>query len=228
MVPGFLKSAENLKAVGDIICLADTGVTRVTAEENTNADEIKLPDSMPDDVKEMILEQNRTAYKFWVKSTAGELVEFDEDSMSDGTIRLFEVLPLILTTLQDGAPLFIDEMNAHFHTHLSNLVLQLFHDHGINNKGAQIIFTTHDTNILDPDILRRDQIWLVSKEGGVSSLRALDEYDKRYVRSDSPFEAFYKDGRLGAIPRLSYSDVRAAILAAIRKEKPSELGDGDA
>ena len=224
----YLKKPENMKAVGDIICLADTGVVSVTAEENESAADIRFPDNMPDNLKEMILERSHTSYKFWMKSDAGKLVEFDDESMSDGTMRLFEILPVILTALANGSLLLIDEMDAHFHTHLLMLVLQLFHDDEINKKGAQLIFTTHDTNVLNSDILRRDQIWLVSKENGASSLRGLDEYDKKYVRPDSPFATFYKEGRLGALPRFSYAKIKAAILKVVLEKDTDPMGDRNA
>lgn len=228
LVPGYLKNPMKMKAVTDLICLADTGVSNVTAVENDNADEIKLPENMPDEVKEMILEQNSTAYKFWVKAESGDLVEFDQDDMSDGTVRLFEILPLVLDALASGSALLVDEMDAHLHSNLLSLLLQLFHDSEINSKGAQLIFTTHDTNVLDSDTLRRDQIWFVSKDQGVTTLMGLDEYDKRYVRPDSPFEAFYKDGRLGALPRLSYADIRNAVLSVVDVNKDSVDGRSDA
>ncbi len=128
-------------------------------------------------------------------STEGEFVQFDEDAMSEGTLRLFQMLPVILISLARGSPLVVDELDAHFHPSLLALILRLFHDDDINKKGAQIIFTAHDTNVLNSGMLRRDQIWFVSKDHGTSSIRSLEEYDKKYVRSDSPFDAFYMDGR---------------------------------
>ena len=225
---GFLNSEDNMRAVSDLICLSDTGVTKVTAEENKNIRELKLPEDMPSDLKEMIIENNKIIYKFWMESTSGKLIEFDQDSMSDGTIRLFEILPLVLISLSRGSVLLIDEIDAHLHTDVFSLVLSIFNDSELNRKNAQIIFTTHDTNILNSDILRRDQIWLVEKIAGASHLSCLDEYDKRYVRADSPFEAFYRDGRLGALPKLDYPRIRDAILRVISNEVDASSGGMDA
>lgn len=215
MAFSYLKDSGKMNAVSDIICLADTGVTGIARVEKDDAPDIKLPDNMPDDVREMIIEQNRTSYKFLVESDSGDLVEFDADAMSDGTLRLLEVLPVILEAFESGRTLLFDEIDAHFHTHLLGLILRLFNDHEINSKGSQLIFTTHDTNVLDPELLRRDQIWFVSKQKGASNLKSLDEFDKKYIRADSPFEAFYKDGRLGALPRFSYAKVKNTILTAL-------------
>lgn len=210
-----LADAEMMRAVSELVCLADTGITKVTLEENDGPTQIKLPDELPEEIKEAILAENKMATKFWVKSSAGELLSFDTDDMSDGTVRLVELLPLILKAFADGSVLLFDEMDAHLHTDLVDMILRLFHDDQVNSKGAQIIFSTHDTNILDADQMRRDQIWFVAKVDGASQLKSLDEYDKKYVRQDSPFESFYRDGRLGALPQVSYGGMRQVLLSAL-------------
>lgn len=204
-----------MHAVSELLCLADTGVGKVTIEENDSADDIRLPENIPEGLKEAILAQNRMVAKFWVKSGSGDAVPFETDDMSHGTNRLFDLLPVVLSALEDGSVLALDEIDAHFHTDLVNLVLQLFHDDEVNTKGAQLLFSTHDTNVLDATYMRRDQIWLVSKDDGISTLKCLGEYDKKYVRQDSPFEAFYRDGRLGALPRLPYQKVKQVLLDAL-------------
>ncbi len=219
-----LADAAMMRAVSELICLADTGVAEVTLVENETFKEMQLPDSFPDELKEEIIARNRMTTKFWIKSQSGELVSFDSDDMSDGTIKLLELLPVFLDSFRSGSVVVLDEINAHLHTDLVNLILQLFHDDEINAKGAQIIFSTHDTNILNPAQMRRDQIWFASKEKGASSLKSLDEYDKNYVRQDSPFEAFYLDGRLGALPRLSFGTVKQALLSVLHQREIAENG----
>jgi len=213
-----LKDPATLAAVSELICLADTGVTKLTMEEKEGVDELKLPEGMPEELKEMITAENKVSAKYWVKSQSGELIPFDSDEMSDGTSRLVQVLPAILDVFKNGSVLLFDEIDAHFHTDIVELILKLFHDSEINRSGAQVIFTTHDTNILDSSSLRRDQIWFVSKMDGASSIKSLDEYDRKYVRHDSPFETFYREGRLGALPRLSYGRMKDAILSALAVE----------
>jgi AAA15 family ATPase/GTPase len=219
-----LTDAATMRAVSELICLADTGVTKVTLVENEAASEMQFPDSFPDDLKEAIIAQNRMSTKFWIKSQSGGLVSFDSEDMSDGTIKLVEILPMILDSFKNGSVVVLDEINAHLHTDLVNLILQLFHDDEVNAKGAQIIFSTHDTNILNSAQMRRDQIWFASKEEGASSLKSLDEYDKNFVRPDSPFEDFYLDGRLGALPRVSFGTVKRAILNVLREREIAENG----
>lgn len=223
-----LTDPSTLAAVSELICLADTGVAKVTMEEKEGVEDIKLPDGMPEELKEAILLENRVSAKYWIKSQSGELIPFDSDEMSDGTTRLLQILPVVLEVLESGSVLAFDEIDAHFHTDVVELILRLFHDPEINSKGSQVIFTTHDTNILDSSFLRRDQIWFVSKNGGASSLKSLDEYDRKYVRHDSPFETFYRDGRLGALPKLSYNRMKGAILSALAAKASARQGETDA
>ena len=223
-----LTDATMMRAVSELICLADTGVSKVTLEENDAPSEIRLPDGIPDEVKEAILAENRMATKFWVESVSGGFVSFESGEMSNGTIRLLELLPIILRSFENGSVIILDEIDAHLHTDLINLILQLFHDDEVNAKGAQIIFSTHDTNILDPMRMRRDQIWFVGKEDGASSLKSLDSFDKKLVRQNSPFESFYRDGRLGALPRVSFGSVKRVLLSMLDNAQVQRSADAQA
>jgi len=223
-----LTQPSTLAAVSELICLADTGVTKVTMEEKEGVEDLKLPDNMPEELKEVILTENRVATKYWVRSQSGGLISFDSDEMSDGTTRLLQILPIVLQVLEASSVLLLDEIDAHFHTDIVDLILKLFQDPEINAKGAQLIFTTHDTNVLNSSFLRRDQIWFVSKTDGSSTLKSLDEYDRKYVRHDSPFESFYRDGRLGALPQVSYSSVKSAVLNALANRATADVEAPDA
>ena len=209
-VSNYYELEGNLNAVSELICLADTGVRKITAEERSS-DDIRLPEDMPEAVKQAIISQNSVSYKFWHEAENGRLVKFDKEEMSDGTIKLFEILPVLLTALSNGVPVFVDELDGHLHTNIVSLVFDLFNDPVANTKNAQIIVTTHDTNLLDSNKLRRDQLWLVTKANGASNLVSLDSYDKSVVRPNSPFEDFYKDGRFGALPSISYIKIRDSI-----------------
>lgn len=217
-VSNFYEREGNLKIVTDLICLADTGVKNITIEERSN-ENIRLPEDIPEQLKKIILQQNSVSYKFWHEAQNGQLIKFDKEEMSDGTVKLFELLPMLLMALSAGAPIFIDELDSHLHTNIVSLIFELFNDPIANSKDAQIIVTTHDTNLMDPSKLRRDQLWLVQKNNGSSTLTSLDAYDKGSVRPNSPFEEFYKDGRFGALPSLSYVKIRKAINAM-----PSQRG----
>ncbi len=126
---------------------------------------------------------------------------------SQGTRRLFTLAEPILAALRSGVPLVIDEMDARLHPILTCAIVGIFNSPETNPKHAQLIFTTHDTNLLGSDLFRRDQIWFVEKSRrGESTLYSLVEYK---ARNDAAYEKNYIAGRYGAIPYLGM--LRAVI-----------------
>src|SRR5690606_11274325 len=96
-------------------------------------------------------------------------------------------------------PLIIDEFDARFHPLLTRKIVELFNS--IGNESSQLIVTTHDTNLLSANILRRDQIEFVEKDRfGASHLYSLVEF--KGIRNDASFEKDYISGKYGAIPFL--------------------------
>jgi AAA15 family ATPase/GTPase len=128
----------------------------------------------------------------------GNSVEFDFEDESDGTRRLFSLLVHIFRALDTGATIFIDELSASLHTLAGEALLALFSSPTTNPKGAQLIATTHDTNLLRSSLLRRDQIWFTEKDReGSTHLYPLT--DIRTRKGDN-IERGYLQGRYGAIP----------------------------
>jgi hypothetical protein len=124
-----------------------------------------------------------------------------ENSESQGTQKLFAYAAPIIETLANSGILVIDEMDARFHPLLTREIVRLFQSPETNPKNAQIIFATHDTNLLDPREFRRDQIWFVEKDRfGASHLYSLAEF--KGIRKDADFEQEYLRGRYGAVPFL--------------------------
>ena len=107
----------------------------------------------------------------------------------------------ILNTLKEGKILIIDELDASLHPMLTKSLIELFHDEEINTKNAQLIFATHDTNLLTPSIFRRDQVWLTEKDKyGATDIYSLAQF--KDVRAKENFEKNYIQGKYGAIPYL--------------------------
>ena len=128
----------------------------------------------------------------------GETFYLDLDRESAGTRRLLVALTRVFRVLDQGALLCIDELDASLHTHASEAVLKLFCSRKTNRKGAQLIATTHDTNLMMSSALRRDQLWLTEKEtNGATQLYPLTDFRTR--REDN-IEKGYLDGRFGAVP----------------------------
>ncbi|WP_338838759.1 ATP-binding protein [Flavobacterium ginsenosidimutans] len=129
------------------------------------------------------------------------------DHESSGTNKVFDISGHIAFTLHLGLQLFIDELDAKLHPILTQEIIKLFNNPETNPKNAQLIFTTHDTNLLGAKLFRRDQIWFTEKDNcEASDLYSLLEFkdeDGNTVRKDRSFEKDYIMGRYGAIPYIS-------------------------
>ena len=129
----------------------------------------------------------------------GQLVDFSLDEESDGTQRLINLIPALMMLRENASQVVvIDELDRRLHTLLSRFFIQAALNCDGDTPQSQLIFTTHDTNLLDLDLLRRDEIWFVEKDdGGASHLRSLAEYK---IRPDFKAEKGYLNGRFGALP----------------------------
>jgi uncharacterized protein len=120
------------------------------------------------------------------------------ESESHGTQKLFVLSPFLIFVLKVGLVLFLDELEAKLHPMLTRRLIQLFNDKETNPNNAQLIFTSHDTNLLSHDYFRRDQIWFTEKDKyGATHLYSLAEFK---VRNDASFSRDYVHGKYGAIP----------------------------
>ncbi|MBK8052801.1 MAG: ATP-binding protein [Saprospiraceae bacterium] len=132
-------------------------------------------------------------------------IEFDMRSQeSAGTNKVFNISGPIFDVLHNGGVLVIDELDSSLHPLMTLAITRLFNSEKDNSKNAQLIFTTHDTNLFSYGKYRRDQIYFVEKDKyGASDLYSLVEYreeDGNKVRKDRSFESDYIQGRYGAIP----------------------------
>ena len=127
-----------------------------------------------------------------------------EERESDGTRKLFDMSGPIFDTLMRGSVLFVDELDAKMHPLISQQIIMLFNNPKHNPNKAQLIFTTHDTNLLSSHLLRRDQIWFTEKDSqeqtDLYSMMDIQFSDGTKPRNDSNYEKNYIAGRYGAIP----------------------------
>jgi AAA15 family ATPase/GTPase len=166
-------------------------------------DESKLPKAMPLSMKEHYKGVLKDAEKYEVKTIhsviGGETCSLGLEEESDGTQRLFWLAGLWLEALSKGKILFVDELHESLHPKLLRFLVAQFHNPKVNRFNAQLIFTTHDTSILDQKFLRRDQVWFVEKKPDNSSLLySLMEFSPRKDREQ--LERSYLEGRYGALP----------------------------
>jgi AAA15 family ATPase/GTPase len=126
---------------------------------------------------------------------------------SSGTNKIFDLAGYIVLALKFGSLVLIDELDSKLHPILTQEIIKLFNNPETNPKNAQLIFTTHDTNLLGANLFRRDQVWFTEKDDfeatDLYSLLEFKDEDGKTIRKDRSFEKDYIRGRYGAIPYIT-------------------------
>lgn len=219
------KDQEFSQYLSTFLSAADTGIQSVLCQKTKFNPELHLQD-VPDDLRPEILESlaqdvskqlliqgpestvslstedselQFVKLKTRHKRSDGTTIDFDPSVESDGTRRLMHLAPMLRDIWERDKVYIVDELDRSLHTHLSRFFIQsLLAGVSEQNARGQLIFTTHDTNLLDRQMLRRDEIWFVEKDTlGSSRLTSLAEYN---VTDGLNFENGYLNGRFGAIP----------------------------
>lgn len=217
--PGtLLYNPQNVEAQ-KLVRFADLGITDMSVRAaDIDASTVSFPKDMPKILREQFLDRISKRYYFTHTTSQGGVGDIELDNESDGTQRLFHLLPNIVRTIVRGGVYIIDEIECGMHPFMAEAIVKLFNDPSINHGQAQLIFTTHNSNLLSPALMRRDQIWFVEKVDGSSRFYSLDDFDKKTVTPSSPFAKWYLEGRFGAVPEIDYVGLVAAIKAIQAKE----------
>lgn len=185
----------------------DIGISELHVEQ-IEFDINGLPQDLPNELKHVILARSGgkgtrigTLHKRFDVANKENLYyqEFDMyENESEGTQKLFALAGPLIDVLEKGSIFIVDELDARLHPLITRSIIELFHKPESNPDNAQLIFMTHDTNLLSNKIFRRDQIWFTEKDRyGATALYSLAEYP---VRNDASFESDYIKGKYGAIP----------------------------
>lgn len=177
-------------------------------------DPSEIPDDMPKNLKTKIIKEltgqkmvklDASHNKFDKNgNVVGEVYWDRDDNESQGTNKIIDLSGPIFDTLASGKLLVIDELDAKLHPLITTHIVNLFNDPKTNSNNAQLLFATHDTNLLSSELFRRDQIWFTEKDRfeqtDLYSLYNFNLPDGTKVRNDGNFEKNYIRGRYGAIP----------------------------
>lgn len=146
-------------------------------------------------------------------------LSLDEDE-SSGTRKFFALTGPILDVIENGYTLVVDELDSKLHPNLVCKLVSLFNSKEINKKNAQLIFNTHDTNLLSSGLFRRDQIWFTEKNKyGEAKLYSLADFKSENVRKSEAFEDNYIRGKYGAVPFLEYFENLTKLLPQFENER---------
>jgi len=197
---------ENKTEILQLVKRLDLGIGEIRVDQQDFTID-SLPNDMPDELKNLVVQAAGSKVtsistihrKFDKDGNYQSLEEFDLNSHeSEGTRKVFALAGPLANALKQGEILIIDELDASLHPLISLAIVELFNTAEMNPNNAQLIFMTHDTNLLSNKLFRRDQIWFTEKNRyGATDLYSLAEYK---VRNDASFESDYIKGRYGAIP----------------------------
>jgi len=200
-----------IQKVAQVLAKVDTGISGIEFKEE-DVTGIDFPKNVPENIKRQILSAEKKKAFFLHQDDKNNIQKFSEKIESSGTIKLFNTIPMLIEAFNEGGILILDELDNSFHPHIAELIIQLFNDPLVNTNNSQLIFSTHNINLMSPKILRRDQIWFTEKNNGATTLCSLAEYDKSTVKTDSPYNKWYEEGRFGAIPNIDIGKI-AEILS---------------
>jgi AAA15 family ATPase/GTPase len=200
------------KRILELLKLADLGISDIKV---IRADADNLPNNIPKNIRERMIKEIRDEKAEFILDVMTSHRKYDKNNHyigdtsfsldgeeSSGTRKFFALTAPIITVLDHGLILVADEIDAKLHPNLVCSLISLFNSSISNKKNAQLIFNTHDTNLLDSGLFRRDQIWFSQKDRyGSSKIYSLAEF-KSTVRKTEDFESNYIKGKYGAIPVL--------------------------
>lgn len=199
------QQSEGYQEAMELFKKLDLGFTAIEVEEKKAPNGLKerlaaLQDVDPPKNQNAKVYETYTTHNVYGKE--GKVVGYTKFNAeifeSNGTNKVISFSGPLFNTLLKGKVLFVDELDAQLHPILTRAIVCLFMDKETNPKGAQLVFTTHDTHLLDKEYLRRDQVWFTEKDATeASDLYSLLEFKER---NDRNFEKNYIEGRYGAIP----------------------------
>lgn len=181
---------------------ADIAIESLRVVEEKFSSEM-LPAEMPPQLREEMMEDlagsTVTDLRLGHPSTDGGSIELELQEESDGTQKMFALAGPWLDTLENGHVVVIDELQDNLHPLLVRHLVGLFHDPETNPKGAQLVFSTHDTSVLNQQTFRRDQIWFCERNAKQET-RLFPLNDFRPRKGVENLERSYLAGRYGALP----------------------------
>lgn len=222
----YMARTENIEKICKIIAAFGTGITNfkmveVPIEKILGELPKPIQEKLIADIEKKMIETERDSYKGIIMRSDKEffILEFDEEKIicktiqfshgnqdilfnlseeSDGTVRILDLLEILLS--EENKTYIVDELDRCLHPSLTYKFVELFLKLA-EKKNIQLIVTTHESRLMDFDLLRRDEIWFVNKrKNGESDIYSLEEYNTRF---DQKIDKAYLEGRYGGVPIFS-------------------------
>lgn len=214
-----------LQAISNYAKVADLGISDMQFEFNSA--EIKLDENVPEDIRIALRQfvhilsetSNNGEVRLKMGDVSAKVAHIGENKNaqkntyildladeSDGTRKLMALAPAIESALRTGGILLVDELERELHPMLVNFIIAKFQSKSSNPNNAQIIFTTHNTELMNLELLRKDQLLFVDKKDkdGASELYTISEFA---TRTTDNIRKAYMVGKYGAIPNVEIAEV---------------------
>lgn len=117
------------------------------------------------------------------------------------------MIPMLVEAFRKQCVIVFDELDNNIHPHMADVIVRLFNDGEVNKYNSQLIFTTHNMQLMSPEKMRRDQLFFFEKRQGKSIGYSLNDFDKTRVKSTTPFGVWYDQGRFGGVPKINYPEI---------------------
>jgi uncharacterized protein len=207
-----LQTETGKQSVRDFMASADTGISDIeTVSRRGIHQQVVLSIGAPATINR---EESDVLMPQFVHTAESGSVRFELHDESLGTQRLYQMAAPVLDVLATGRVLVVDELDGSLHTLLVRRLVAMFQNPVLNAKGAQLIFSTHDTSLLDQALFRRDQVWFTEKNTAqATTLYPLTDFSPRKTEA---LERGYLVGRYGAVP--FFSDAAMAQPSAVAPE----------
>lgn len=228
-VKKWIEDEEILAQTQSLLRFADLGISRVSLEEieldEKTQSEMRramrafLSEEQDDEkIFADILAEQQKVISFWHQSDSGSgMHKLDINDESSGTVAWLSLALPALREIRYGGVLLIDELDSSLHPRLASALISLFKSPEINPKGAQLVFTSHDTSMmghLSGDSLETEDIWFSEKANdGSTAVYPLTDFP---VKKDHNIERRYLGGRYGAVPALAWEELRSSLKTEVR------------
>lgn len=192
--------SEYTERIGSLLHSFDTGILSIDIKINTE-EQFKFPDNISNEVKKKIIEDLkhsvRTEHRFFDVMNELESIFTPLELESLGTQKLFSLLAVVLDAIDNKKLLIIDELDKSLHTYWTNHIIKLLYE----ELDSQLLFATHDSNLIDMPIFERDQIYTVDKNYyGETEILSLADFTG--IKKNDSLEKMYLAGKFGSIPSI--------------------------
>lgn len=183
---------------------AKSDLIKLLASFDLEYSDIILDEHTPTSLNEVFPQEKIHLIKNFVSASQSKHIKLNlKNNESSGTQKMFDLAGLLLRVFNNDNQCFIllDEIDSHFHPTLLIKLVSLFNNPEINRSNSQLLFTSHDTNLMSPSIMRRDQFYFTEKNSN-NSTRLYSLGDLKGIRNDADFAKQYLAGYYGALPYL--------------------------